>query len=518
MYIKEQYIMNDIAYQLVHNGGYEILYITDHNDEIWLEKYKDRVSNVIRLTNKGFDWKNYLKADLSNVFRKVTAMGNMLIGKQVEIYNIYVSQFAPVDEWEILKRPIKYNRNKQMNMHVYYVSEEDYKVELARISENVHPIVINQKVNEQQPFILEEKNQYFKDYLHSTLQQTREEAQSVFSFGKPMLTYILMFLNIGFFFIVEAYGSSTEIPHLIRFGAKYNPAIIDGEWWRIVSSMFLHIGIVHLLMNMLALYYLGVAVERIFGSIRFIFIYLLAGIGGGIASFTFTINVSAGASGAIFGLFGALLFFGLHQRKLFLQTMGRGILILIGINIVFGFLVPQIDNSAHLGGLIAGFLSSAIVHLPKMRQLSKQLIAFVIYCLMILSLIFYGFQNGMNVALYYLDQIDHLLESDDYEQIVTYASKGLMAESDKEFESQLYFQRSYAYIELGQYDLAITDLENSTSIQPEFAKAHYNLALLYYETGQHDLAQQSVQEAYELDPTDEAFIELYEKIMGVSLN
>src|SRR5699024_11672752 len=86
--------------------------------------------------------------------------------------------------------------------------------------------------------------------------------------------------------------TSTET--LIKFGTKYNPAIIEnGEWWRIVTSMFLHIGIFHILMNMLAVYYLGSVVERIYGAFRFLIIYFLAGIGGGLASFAFTTNVSA---------------------------------------------------------------------------------------------------------------------------------------------------------------------------------------------------------------------------------
>src|SRR5690625_7775775 len=97
-------------------------------------------------------------------------------------------------------------------------------------------------------------------------------------------------------------------------------------------------------MNMLALYYLGTAVERIYGPRKFLFIYTLGGVVGGLASFAFTVNVSAGASGAIFGLFGALLFFGLTYKKIFFQTMGKGLLILIGINVVFGFVVPQIDK------------------------------------------------------------------------------------------------------------------------------------------------------------------------------
>src|SRR5690625_6084003 len=138
------------------------------------------------------------------------------------------------------------------------------------------------------------------------------------------------------FFILEINGGSTDVETLIQFGAKYNPAMIDGEWWRLISSMFLHIGFFHLAMNMLALYYLGVAVERIYGSRRFLMIYFLAGIAGSLTSFAFSINVSAGASGAIFGLFGAMLFFGIIHKKVFFQTMGRNIITIVAINIKIG--------------------------------------------------------------------------------------------------------------------------------------------------------------------------------------
>src|SRR5699024_640721 len=140
----------------------------------------------------------------------------------------------------------------------------------------------------------------------------RKKEENVFSFGRPKLVYILLVINLFMYFVLQANGGSESIETLIKYGAKYNPAILKyEEWWLFVRSMFLHIGFIHLLMNMLAVYYLGTLVERIYGSLRFIVIYFLAGIGAGFASFAFTTSVSAGASGALFGLFGALLFFGL---------------------------------------------------------------------------------------------------------------------------------------------------------------------------------------------------------------
>nr|WP_256521682.1 rhomboid family intramembrane serine protease [Halobacillus sp. A5] len=194
---------------------------------------------------------------------------------------------------------------------------------------------------------------------------------------------------------MERVGGSTSAATLIEFGAKYNPEILKGEWWRIITSMFLHIGIVHLLMNMLALFYLGIAVEKIYGSYRFVLIFFLAGIFGGTASFMLNPNIAAGASGAIFGLFGALLYFGLNKKRVFFQTMGYNLLTIIGINLAFGIIVPQIDNGAHVGGLIGGFIASMMTGLPKQIHLKKRRIfAGLLYGTIMFTMISIGISKG----------------------------------------------------------------------------------------------------------------------------
>src|SRR5690625_1388532 len=217
------------------------------------------------------------------------------------------------------------------------------------------------------------------------------------------------------FFILEINGGSTDVETLIQFGAKYNPYMIDGEWWRLVSSMFLHIGFLHLAMNIVAFYYLGVAVERIYVSSRFLIIYFLAGIAGSLTSFTFAMNVSAGASGAIFGLFGALLFFGIVHKKVFFQTMGRNIITIVAINIVLGFVIPQIDIGAHLGGLIAGFIASAIVYLPREKRITIQFSALILYVVLFIGLFILGMNHTSNQVTNHLIKIEDFIDDGDYE-------------------------------------------------------------------------------------------------------
>ncbi len=176
------------------------------------------------------------------------------------------------------------------------------------------------------------------------------------------VTWLLLALNLVVWAGLELSGGSTSIPNLLRWGAKFGPAIADGDYWRLFTPIFLHIGFPHLLTNSLGLIIFGRMVERYFGSFNFLFIYLLAGVFGNIASYAAVSNgVGAGASGAVFGIIGAYGSF-LYRNRSIAGAMARstlgGLGVIVGINLVFGFSVSGIDNWAHIGGLIAGFLIS----------------------------------------------------------------------------------------------------------------------------------------------------------------
>jgi rhomboid protease GluP len=174
---------------------------------------------------------------------------------------------------------------------------------------------------------------------------------------RPIATWVLLGIIIVVFVLETIAGGSTDPQVLVRMGAKVTPLIAAGEYWRLFTSMFLHIGIMHLFFNGYALFILGTELERLLGWQRFLAIYLLAGLYGSLASYAFSDSLSAGASGAVFGLIGALAaFFSLHRQQL--GTWGQrrlmNILFLIAINLFLGFTQPWIDNWAHMGGLAAG--------------------------------------------------------------------------------------------------------------------------------------------------------------------
>jgi rhomboid protease GluP len=152
-------------------------------------------------------------------------------------------------------------------------------------------------------------------------------------------------------------GGSTNPIVLLRFGVKVNPLIVQGQVWRLVTPIFLHIGIVHLAFNLYALYMIGPQIECFFGHARFLSIYILSGIYGVLLSFAFSARPSAGASGAIFGLIGTQAVFFYRYRNAFGQRGRRqfySTLSVIAFNLVLTFTTPNIDIWGHIGGLLAG--------------------------------------------------------------------------------------------------------------------------------------------------------------------
>ena len=171
-------------------------------------------------------------------------------------------------------------------------------------------------------------------------------------------TYIILAINVIIWFTMELAGGSTNSDVLIQYGALYRPYVLAGEVWRMVSSAFLHIGIFHLLINSYTLLQLGTFIEDFFGQTKLIATYALTAISASLLSIVLTTGISAGASGALFGLVGLLLGNGWAKKKysVDLPIDERQLLPFVVLNLWFGFAVPGINNWAHIGGLIGGII------------------------------------------------------------------------------------------------------------------------------------------------------------------
>jgi rhomboid protease GluP len=189
---------------------------------------------------------------------------------------------------------------------------------------------------------------------------------------RAFVTPAIIGINVAMFIAMLAAGADLVQPNPalhIRFGANFGPLTWTGEEWRLLTSAFLHFGIIHIALNMFALYQGGALVERLFGSLRFAFIYLLSALSGSVASGWWDpFRNSAGASGAIFGVYGALLAFMAVRRAdippSMLKSIGTSALLFSLYSLVIGWAHPLIDNACHIGGLLAGVVSGVILARP----------------------------------------------------------------------------------------------------------------------------------------------------------
>ncbi|GAB6167750.1 rhomboid family intramembrane serine protease [Clostridium carnis] len=185
-------------------------------------------------------------------------------------------------------------------------------------------------------------------------------------FGKYKLTYSIIIINV-LIYIISAIKARNlfdiDVRTLIQMGAKVNILIDNGQVWRLITSAFLHGGLIHVFFNMLSLKIIGTQVEEIYGIKKYISIYFISIIGSSLLSYILGPNsVSVGASGAIFGLLGAMLTFAFKERKNIGKDYMMNIIQVIVINIIIGVTIPNIDNYAHLGGLIYGSIYSLILY------------------------------------------------------------------------------------------------------------------------------------------------------------
>ena len=175
---------------------------------------------------------------------------------------------------------------------------------------------------------------------------------------RPVVTYALLAVNLLVFAAAQRAGAGDDPEVLLDYGAMFSPLIADGQYWRLFTAMFLHADVPHVVFNGLGLLLFGSLVERTYGHLRFAVIYVIAGLAGSVLSFGMnSIAIGAGASGAIFGVLGALGAFFAVQRN----TIGRrawinlaAVAVMAGVSLAYGLVTPRIDNWAHLGGLIGG--------------------------------------------------------------------------------------------------------------------------------------------------------------------
>jgi membrane associated rhomboid family serine protease/Tfp pilus assembly protein PilF len=325
----------------------------------------------------------------------------------------------------------------------------------------------------------------------------------------PVATFILLGLNVLIFLLMELSGGSSNPDVLLSFGASYGPYIRRGEYWRLVMPMFLHIGILHLLLNTAALFVLGRILESVYGYGRFTLLYVACGMGSSFLSMTLSSSVSAGASGAIFGIAGAMLTTGyLHRAAIprrWRRSFGGGILPLIVINLILGYSIAGIDNWGHLGGLLAGMLLSAVIPPPGLdwvpaspqdepSQAAVIIPVLVVALAMAAAVDHYRTSRavmrllGESVRLRAAGQGDRALER------IREASR--LAPRDERPHEEL----GSLYLQQGQVPEAIREFEEARRWSPDSTRARLGLALAYRQKGDLANAQKMFESVFGKNP------------------
>lgn len=345
---------DEIVMKLLHffitEEGYNPIVLHGAQNEIWLENLSNDykiiriVSNYIH-NDEQFDFDIFKTKQIAKKIRKKTFSLKMKtlsifvnLGDNVKELNNENHTFDNID-------CIGVQNIDDLSKYRFVVSEFPQIVDDTKFSEDGFELFAKLTTE-----------------INTKSSEDAKKAEDIFSKKVPYVTYGLIIINVIVFILMYIFGKGSEnVQTLVDFGANYPPYIKGGDYYRLFTSAFLHIGILHLLCNMYSLFVIGSQLESFFGKVKYLIIYVGSAIFGNLMSMLFFDGVSAGASGAIFGLLGALLYFGYHYRVYLGTTLKSQIIPIILLNLFLGFSMTSINNAAHIGGLVGGVLLAIAV-------------------------------------------------------------------------------------------------------------------------------------------------------------
>ncbi|MBU5207123.1 rhomboid family protein [Bacillus safensis] len=488
--------------------GYEMIQSPYPEDEIFFEAPRNSGYDLIRLYRKDVNFRQEIVRDIEEQTYRINQLREAMRKRSLHLLQLQFTTDVPVDDWEDLNgQPQKENKVTVTPVLLNADTLQNDINELQKWLNTSLAVDVEEAKRDTAEDAMKLKRNVLQAFDDQEKQRERERA--VFQNGRPIFTYLLIAVQVVMFLLLELSGGSTNTATLTAFGAKNNVLILEGEWWRLITPMFLHIGLTHLLFNTFALWSVGAAVERIYGSGRFLLIYLISGIFGSIASFVFNTAIAAGASGAIFGCLGALLYLAISNRKLFFRTMGTNIIVIILINLGIGFTVSGIDNAGHLGGLVGGFLTALAVRLPKQTQPVKMLLATAVLLLIGGLGLYTGFHSDNQKEAAATSEAASLFDEKKYSE----ASERLeeyVHEKDASAEALHIYALSEA--QQGRLDKAIQFLQKSLEKDPDEPNKLYYLSLLFVEKGETAKADDLLAKALKQDPQNDQFLKLKQYI------
>ncbi len=334
---------DNLAMKLLHyfitEKGYTLILLQGVDNEFWLTNLEEDYK-VIRIVSNYIHNEEQYKFDVFKTNRILRKIKKRTLSLHLNVLSIFLN----------LGTSVNIEDKKDKNLTAIEI-KEDKDIEQNQILKDYYPdlpkkMSFTEKGMELFVKITNDINEYNE--------RDQKKIETIFAPKKPIITYLLLLLNIAIFFIPMLLNTQEEV---FIAGAVYGPSIRMGEYYRLITGAFIHGGFFHLFFNMYALWIIGTQLESFIGKWRYLAVYLFSALCGSLLSIAMNTNgVSVGASGAIFGLLGALLYFGYHYRVYLGSVIKSQIIPVIVMNLLLGFMMNGVDNAAHIGGLIGGLL------------------------------------------------------------------------------------------------------------------------------------------------------------------
>lgn len=346
---KQDQILMSLVHYFVTKEGYSPIFVQGVKDEIWLENVEGPY-RIIRINN------NYIHNEEQYTFEQFKIKNVM---RQIKKKTLSFSINTLNIDLNVSDR-VKIEPNKDIdNVSVHELEDIKQNEEIVSVFPSIKSDLYESGNS------LDLLLNVTKDINNKT-ETDNKKFEKIFSKKKLIVTYLIMLICILMYVLVVFMGASNKAYLLL--GANLKALVKSGQIYRLITYAFLHGGLVHLITNMYSLYIIGSQIENNYGKLKFIFIYLVSALTGGLLSAIFNNNISIGASGAIFGLLGALVYFGFHFRLYLSDALKTRIVPVILINLLIGFMVTDIDNACHIGGLIGGYLAAMAVGIPEVEN------------------------------------------------------------------------------------------------------------------------------------------------------
>lgn len=369
---------NILVMKLLHyfitEKNYTPIILQGVSDEIWLENMSEDY-RIVRIVSGYIHNEEQFAFDVFKTKRIVKKIKAKTLSFKVNTLSIFLDLGDNVD---------KENKDNH-NLIIDAKTEEDIKEN--KLLKDIFPDLENKMKYEEDGFELFAK---ITNDINKHNEEDATKIEKVFSSKKPYITYFIMTICTLLYIIPKLLGNYDQI--IYNYGL-IGEMVKNGDFFRLITSEFLHASAVHLLVNMYSLYIIGTQIESFLGKKKYILIYLMSAVFASLLSITLgdLTSISIGASGAIFGLLGSLLYFGYHYRVYLGNVIKSQIIPIIVLNLIIGFSIQGIDNFAHIGGLVGGVLVTKALGVDEKSSLADKINGYILMSIFLIFLIYVFF-------------------------------------------------------------------------------------------------------------------------------